>query len=231
VSPPLSRPFPRFIADSPQEGPPYGRWAERLGEEFARACEPLAGEAGAALDPEEIRWFPERAWGGRVYVPATARTQTAEGDPIEYFGYVSFVREGEGEPRELQAKADFTDVTVEDNPDWRIDLNDEVIGAWRADGGRGGDVTLVWGVPLVRGAVAATAELDREVLDQAAVDDGRFSLVAVDALRGFGDELYLEVRLWDRNLRGIIAESLYDAPEEPAPRAEEPERGPDSSAG
>jgi hypothetical protein len=57
------------------------------------------------------------------------------------------------------ARADFTDVIADDNPDWRIDLNDDVIGAWRADGGRGGDVTLVWGLPLVGGAVAATAVL------------------------------------------------------------------------
>jgi hypothetical protein len=32
----------------------------------------------------------------------------------------------------------------------------------------------------------------------------------VDALRGFGDDLYLEVKLWDRTLRQIAAESLYD---------------------
>jgi hypothetical protein len=181
--------------------------------ELARAAQPLAHEAGAPLDPESVRWFPERGWGGRVYVPATARTETAAGGPVEYFGHVSFLRPEGEEPRDLRAKADFTDVTVEDNPDWKIDLNDEVIGAWRADGGRGGDVTLVWGLPLVRGALAATAELDGEVLDQAAVDDGRFTLVAVDAIRGFGDELYLEVRLWDRNLRELAAESLYVEPE------------------
>jgi hypothetical protein len=68
---------------------------------------------------------------------------------------------------------------------------------------------MVWGLPLVRGAVAATAELDGEVLDQAAVQDGRFTLVAIDAVRGFGEELYLEVRLWDRTLRQIASESLY----------------------
>ena len=84
-----------------------------------------------------------------------------------------------------------------------------MIGAWRAEGNRGGEITLVWGLPLVRGAVAATAELDGEVVDQAAVQDGRFTLIAVDAVRGFGDELYLEVRLWDRTLRQIAAESLY----------------------
>jgi hypothetical protein len=219
--PPISRPFPRFVADSPQEGRPYGRWAERLIEEFARACEPLAADAGAGLDPERVRWFPERGWGGRVHVPVSARTETSGGGPIEYFGHVSFERPEGGEPRELRAAADFTDVTVEDNPDWKIDLNDEVIGAWRADGGRGGDVTLVWGVPMIRGAVAATAEIDGEVLDQAAVDDGRFTLVAVDAIHGFGDELYLEVRLWDRNLRELAAESLYAEPEEEASEAPE----------
>lgn len=191
---------------------PYGRWEERLLAEFAGACEPLAAQAGAPLDLEAMRWFPERAWGGRVYVPASARTETPGGRPIEYFGYVCFERPADGEPGDLRAKAEFTDVTVEDNPEWKIDLSEEVIGAWRAEAGRGGDVTLVWGVPLVRGAVAASAELGGETVDQAAVADGRFTLVAVDAVRGFGDDLYLEVKLWDRSLREIASESLYAEP-------------------
>lgn len=212
--PPLPRPYPRFIADPPQEGQPYGRWEERLREEFAKACAGHADEAGAPLDPETLKWFPERAWGGRVYVPATGRAAGGEGDdeadgPVEYFGWVSFERPGEGEPTELAAKADFTDVTAEENPDWKIDLSDDVIGAWRSEGDRGGDITLVWGLPLVRGAIAATAELDGEVIDQGAVTDGRFTLVAVDAVRGFGDDMYLEVKLWDRLLRQIASESLY----------------------
>jgi hypothetical protein len=221
--PPVPRPYPRFIADSPQEGQPYGRWEERLREEFVKACSPHVREAGAAVDPETIKWFPERGWGGRVYVPVTGRAsesaaedQDADesgdaggGATIEYFGWVSFERPEEGEPRDLTAAADFTDVTAEDNPDWRIDLSDDVVGAWRAEGERGGDITLVWGLPLVRGAVAATAELDGEVIDQAPVTDGRFTLVAVDAVRGFGDDMYLEVKLWNRTLRPIAAESLY----------------------
>jgi hypothetical protein len=219
--PPIRRPYPRFIADSAQEGAPYGRWEERLRERFAAACEPLADEAPSPLDPETLKWFPERAWGGRVYVPATGRAQAAteeeeDGTTVlaEYFGWVSFARaDDESEPEDLQARADFTDVTAEDNPVWRIDINDDVIGQWRADGKRGGDVTLVWGLPLIRGAVAATAELDGEVLDQAPVTDGRFTLVAVDAVHGFGDDLYLEIRLWDRGLREIASESLYDEAE------------------
>jgi hypothetical protein len=215
VNRPIARPFPRFIADSAQEGLPYGRWAERLRSRFEGACEALAAEAGAALDPGSVAWFPERGWGGRVYVPVTARSAAgANAGQIEYFGHVSFERPGDEEPHDLRAAADFTDVVAEDNPDWRIDLNDDVIGAWRADAGRGGDVTLIWGVPLVRGAIAATAELGNEVVDQAPIDDGRFTLVAVDAVKGFGDDLYLAVRLWDRELNELAAESLYDEPEE-----------------
>ncbi len=223
MSPPINRPFPRFIADSAQEGRPYGQWAKRLEEEFAKACEPHAGEAGAPLDPDTVRWFPERGWGGRVYVPCVGRATepTGGGEPeegqqasgavlVEYFGHVSFVRPEDGEPADLRGSADFTDVTAEDNPHWTIDLSDDVIGAWRAEGDRGGEITMVWGLPLVRGAVAATAELDGEVLDQAPVQDGRFTLIAVDAVRGFADELFLEVRLWDRTLRQIATESLYD---------------------
>ena len=129
------------------------------------------------------------------------------------------------EPEDLRSRVDFTDVTAEGNPDWRIDLNDDVIGGWRTDGGRGGDVTLVWGLPLVRGAVAATAELDGEPLDQAPVSDGRFTLIAVDAVHGFGDDLYLEVKLWDRSVRQLASESLYaeaeSDDEEPAAEPEE----------
>jgi len=213
--PPTNRPFPRFIADASEESAPYGRWEERLRDTFAGSCRPLAAEAGSELDPETIKWFPERGWGGRVYVPASGRagepTTTEDGESVlaEYFGWVAFERPGEAEPGELSAKADFTDVTAEDNPDWRIDLNDDVIGGWRTDGNRSGDVTLIWGLPLVRGAVAATAELDGELLDQAPVKDGRFTLVAVDAIRGFGDDLFVTVRLWDRGVREVAAESLY----------------------
>jgi hypothetical protein len=211
---PTGRPYPRFIADSPQEKAPYGRFEERLAAEFEKACEPLAEEAGRPLDTEALRWFPDRAWGGRVYVPVTgpaASVEEAEDAAIEYFGHVSYVGGDEtDEPTDLRAEADFTDVTAGDNPEWRIDLNDDVIGKWRADGGRGGDVTLVWGLPLVRGAVAATAELDEQLIDQSAVNDGRFTLVAVDAVHGFGDEHYLEIVLWDRRATRIARESLYE---------------------
>ncbi len=213
--PPVRDPIPRFISDDSQEGLPYGRWADVLRGELAKAVDPLAGEAGAGL-PEEITWYPERGWGGRVYVPATATT-TGE-KPVEWFGYVSFVRaEGEGEPADFKSAADFTDVLAADNPDWRIDLNEEVVGKWRGESDRHADVTLVWGRPLVRGAFAATAELGGGVVDQARVVEERFSLLAVDAVKGFGDDFYLELRVWNKRGQELAVESLYDEPEPPPP--------------
>ena len=72
MSPPLARPFPRFISDSAQESRPYGRWEERLSEAFASACAELAEDAGTSLDPEGARFFPERTWGGRPTYPRSA---------------------------------------------------------------------------------------------------------------------------------------------------------------
>ena len=209
--PPVRRPIPRFIADASAEGLPYGRWGQRLRDEFAKACEPRIAEAGGP--PGEVTWFPERAWGGRVYVPTVAPVEGAA-EPSEYFGFVAFVRPPEGEAGEFEARADFTDVTADQNPDWLIDLNEEVIGSWRGESSRRGDVTLVWGTPLVRGAQAATAELDGEVVDQAPVTDERFTLVAVDAVKGFPDDLYLEVKLWSAQAQQLAAESLYEEPEQ-----------------
>jgi hypothetical protein len=215
VSPPVRRPIPRFIADASAEALPYGRWAQRLRDELAKACEPHVSEAGGP--PSEVTWFPERAWGGRVYVPAVAPVEGAQ-TPSEYFGFVSFVRPSEdegGEAGNFRAKADFTDVTADQNPDWLIDLNEEVIGPWRGEGDRRGDVTLVWGTPLLRGAAAATAELEAEVVDQTPVSDERFTLIAVDAVKGFPDELYLEIKLWSSQGQQLAAESLYEEPEHP----------------
>ena len=88
-------------------------------------------------------------------------TRDAHAWPEVYFprvGWVSFERPPDGEPGELRASADFTDVTAEDNPQWKIDLSDDVIGTWHAEGDRGGDITLVWGLPMVRGAVQITTD-------------------------------------------------------------------------
>lgn len=206
--PPNPRPIPRFIADSTQEGIPHGRFAERLAAEFRAACEKLDELPGGTEIPAAFEWFPERAWGGRVWVPCTARAPGREGT-VELFGHVSYVLPEEGEPQGFKATADFTDVLADENPDWRIDLNDDVIGRWRGENGRAGKVTLVWGRPLVRGAVAATAELELETVDQEAISDERFTLLALDALENFGDDVFLEVKLWSRRADELACESLY----------------------
>ena len=211
MSPPIPRPIPRFIADASVEGLPYGRWGQQLRDAFAKACEPLVAESGGP--PGEVTWFPERSWGGRVFVPVIAPVEGAA-TTSEYFGYVSFARGENGQPGDVRAEADFTDVVVEDNPDWQIDLNEEVVGTWRGEGERRGDVTLVWGTPMVRGALGATAELDGDVVDQTPVTDERFTLIAVDAVKGFPDELFLEVRLWGQRNVELAHESLYDPPDE-----------------
>ena len=206
---PEPRPIPSFIADSSQDGIPHGRFAERLGEHFGAACEAIADLPEGVQVPAEIDWFPERAWGGRTWVPATATGEGPDG-PIEFFGHVSYMQPAEGDPTDFQASADFTDVLAEDNPDWQIDLNDDVIGRWRGEAGMAGNVTLVWGRPLLRGASAATAELEGRNVDQEPVSDGHFTLVALDALEGFGDDVFLEVKLWSQRARELASESLYE---------------------
>jgi hypothetical protein len=207
---PNPRPIPRFIADSTQEGIPHGRFSERLTKAFREAVEALGALPDGVAVPDEIDWFPERAWGGRIWVPCSAKTESEEGT-LELFGHVSYVQPPEGEPSDFEAKADFTDVLAADNPDWRIDLNDDVIGRWRGENGRAGAVTLVWGQPLVRGAVAATAELEAETVDQEVVSQDRFTLIALDALEGYGDEVFMEVKLWSRRAQLLASESLYAA--------------------
>jgi hypothetical protein len=208
---PNPRPIPRFIADTSQEGIPHGRFAERLREAFASACAELSDLPAGAEVGEEVDWFPERTWGGRVWVPCSTLSESEEGR-IELFGHVSYVQHEGGDPSEFDAKADFTDILAADNPAWKIDLNDDVIGRWRGENGRAGAVTLIWGRPLVRGGpVAATAELDGETVDQEEISQGRFTLIALDALEGYGDDVFVDVKLWSRRAMELASESLYAA--------------------
>jgi hypothetical protein len=67
-------------------------------------------------------------------------------------------------------------------------------------------MTLVWGTALTGGGTMATAELGGLTVDQCAVLEDRFTLVAPDAYRSD----YLEVALWDRSTRELARESLYE---------------------
>ena len=73
--PPTPRPIPSFIADSTQEGIPHGRFVERLAEPFREGLRPRSRNCPTgSRPPDKLLWFPERAWGGRTWVPCTART-------------------------------------------------------------------------------------------------------------------------------------------------------------
>jgi hypothetical protein len=204
--PPTDRLVPRFAAEPPQEGPPYGRWAQRLSEEFLAACLRIDPEGEELGEPGEIAWHPDRTYNGRTYVPATAPTSTE----LELFGYVSFAPGGEGqEPEEFRAVADFTTETAERNPHWKLDLCDEGVGAWRGEQARTATVTMVWGRALLPGGTVVTAELADLAVDQCVLRDDRFTLIAPDDYRSDT----LEVCLWDRRGRELARESLYEEDE------------------
>jgi hypothetical protein len=192
--PPVPRQIPTFAAEPPQEPLPYGRWGEALAEHFERVAETAIGE---------ISWFPDRTWGGRTYVPATAPAE--EGG--EVFGFVSYTREHEGaQATDFSAAADFTEETAAENPDWTLDLSDHEIGHWRGTEGRRGVVTLVWGVALVANGVAATTELGPTTTDQCTLIEDRFTLVSLDAYTGD----YVDVALFGARGAELARESLYE---------------------
>jgi hypothetical protein len=204
--PPSDRVMPRFAAEPPQELLPYGRWAATLGEEFLAACLRLSSEDGQDLgEPGDIVWFPDRTWHGRTFVPATTLTSTG----LELFGHVSFVTGEDGRsPSDFDATADFTDETAAENPDWQLDLSDEVIGRWRGEHGVAA-MTLVWGVAMVSGGAVATADLGGITVDQCVLVEERFTLIAPDDYRGD----LLEVKLFDQRGTELAAESLYEEDE------------------
>ncbi len=94
---PNPRPIPRFIADTTQEGIPHGRFSERLATAFGEAVGEIEDLPEGAALPEAIDWFPERAWGGRTWVPCSAYSGSEEGK-LELFGHVSYVQPPGGEP-------------------------------------------------------------------------------------------------------------------------------------
>jgi len=198
--PPTDRFVISFAAEPPQETLPYGRWADTLSEHFLTACREIDAEGEDLGEAGDIAWFPDRSYAGRTYVPAVARTTTG----YELFGFVSFA-EGTGGPRDFETHADFTAETAESNPDWKLDLNDEVIGSWRGEQGNVAEMTLVWGVPLVPGGAIVTAELANLAVDQCEVVNDRFTLIAPDNYRSD----FLDVKLWDKAGGEIAAESLY----------------------
>ena len=201
--PPTARFVCSFAAEPPQDGAPYGRWADRLRVEFLGACLRIDDEGEDLGEAGEVIWYPDRTYGGRTYVPATTRTTTG----YELYGYVSFAPAAEGsEPGAFESKADFTAETADANPDWQLDLCEDVIATWRGEQGNVAQMTLVWGRPMVRGGAIVTAELADLAVDQCELDDGRFTLIAPDAYRGD----ILDIKLFDARGNELARESLYE---------------------
>jgi hypothetical protein len=218
--PPEERFVPRFAAEPPQEDLPYGRWEERLRREFLAASAALGAERDLG-EPGELVWYPDRSWQGCTYVPGTSITSNG----YELFGHVRFTPAGEQqEPGELSAEVDFTEETAQRNPGWRMDLCDEVIGAWRGQFGAVAAMTLVWGRPLVSGGRIATAELAGLAVDQCELIDERFTLIAPDDYR----HDLLEIKLFGRKGEELARESLYagdDGDADEGAQSEEPASG------
>jgi hypothetical protein len=202
---PEPRPIPRFIAEPPHEGRPYGRWADSLAVYFLEACRDIDTDEDLG-DPDQVVWFPDRTFAGRTYIPATVSTSTG----YELLGYVSYTREHEGaEARDFESFADFTDETADANPDWKLDLSDRELTMFNGGDNRRGEITLVWGVALVNNGVLATAELGPTTVDQCQLFEDRFTLVALDNYTGD----FLEVKLWGQGGGELAAESLYEEDE------------------
>ncbi|HZE04162.1 MAG TPA: hypothetical protein VE127_02995 [Solirubrobacteraceae bacterium] len=203
--PPTDRFVISFAAEPPQEALPYGRWADTLREYFLAACRAIDTEGEDLGEAGDIAWFPDRTYGGRTYIPAVARTTTG----FELFGFVSF-SEADGAPADFVTRVEFTSETAETNPDWKLDLNDDVIAHWRGEQGNVADMTLVWGVPMIPGGAIVTAELANLAVDQCALVEERFTLLAPDNYRSD----YLDIKLWDRRGNELASESLYVDDEE-----------------
>jgi hypothetical protein len=224
--PPEPRLVPRFAAEPPQEGLPYGRRAQRLAKELLKAWSALgrAGEGEDVGEPGELVWYPDRTWNGLTYIPASAHTSTG----YEMFGFVRFAATGAqtgqnwGEPDDSSGhgdddrspffanppfvQVDFTEQTAERNPGWRLDLCEQAIGSWRGLGGGVATMTLVWGRPLLGGGRMATAELGGVTVDQCELVEQRFTLIAPD---DYQHDL-LEVVLWGAKGQELARESLYE---------------------
>ena len=209
--PPESRVIPRFAAEPPHEELPQGRWRERLAELLiAQVAELDVGDADLGTIGDLV-FYPDRTWHGRTFVPATALTENG----FELFGYVRFVPGSSGEPSELFAHVDFTDETAARNPDWQLDLCEEVIGEWRGSGSAAATMTLVWGHPLLSGGRIATAEMAGVTVDQCELSSERFTLIAPDDYSGD----LLEIKLFGARGQELARESLYDGEEDDEPSA------------
>jgi hypothetical protein len=196
---PPTRPIvPRYVAEPPQGPTPHGRFADRLRSEFLAAVQTLED----VDEPGVLSFFPDRSWHGYTYVPVTAATPSG----LEIYGYVMYsVPVGGAEPTDFAAYADFTDETADRNPDWQLDLSDEVIARPQISVIEATMPSAPRQPPITSGGAVATAELGELTVDECALSGDRFTLLAPDDLDG----RLLEVRLYSRDGEELARESLY----------------------
>ena len=128
--PPEDRLVPRFAAEPPQDTLPYGRWEQRLREEFLAAALALDGAPRGHRPARRARRLVSRTAPGTGAPTCRRPHRPAAGTSCS--GTSATCREArKGEPSDFMAYVDFTDDTAERNPDWKLDLCDEVIGSWR----------------------------------------------------------------------------------------------------
>ena len=82
------------------------------------------------------------------------------------------------------------EATADENPEWEMDLSQEVVGGWRGEHDQVAAMTLIWGVPMRPNGRTVTAELGRVTVDEAGIEGDRFTLLAPDAY----DDTYLARR-------------------------------------
>jgi hypothetical protein len=199
--PPATPPIPTNVAEPSHEPTPTGRWADRLRAEFLAAAQELGDDVG---EPGELLFHPDRTWHGYTYIPVSASTASDH----QLYGYVRFVAGTDGRDQsDFTAWADFTEETAERNPQWQLDLCDEVIGSWHGEDDLTASMTLVWGRSLVAGGATVTAELGETTVDQCTLVEDRFTLLGPDDFAG----ALLEVALFTQAGQEIARESLYDA--------------------
>ena len=158
----------------------------------------------AAEPPQDL--LPYGRWSQTLteeFLAACLRIDS-EGEDLGEPDEVTWYPDGE-EPADFHTVADYTAETAEANPDWQIDLCDEVVGTWRGEQGKAAAMTLVWGRPLVDGGAVVTGELADLAVDQCPLLEGRFTLIAPDDYRGDT----LDVKLFDRRAQQLALESLY----------------------
>ena len=170
---------------------PRRQWADTLQAEFLAACLRIDTEGTELGDAGSMTWFPDRTWAGRTFVPVTTPHQHG----LDLFGYVSFTpgdRRRRARTTSTRA-ADFTDETADANPEWKMDLCEEVIGGWRGEGGRGGGDDARVGRADRPRRRERHGRAGRRHRRPVRVAENRFTLLAPDAYRGD----YLEIALWD----------------------------------